>query len=61
MIIEEKKYIGYCPVCGAKITEVKVMGYFDDFTFKCWKCQKIVRNYEIKFKRLTKKFLYDKI
>lgn len=40
---------GYCPHCGTKITEVKVLGYFDDFTFRCWKCQRIAKNYELKY------------
>ena len=55
MRIKDAKYVGYCPHCGAKITEVKIMGYFDDFTFKCWKCSTISKNYNIKFKYLTNK------
>lgn len=46
--------IGYCPHCGAKLTEIKNMGYFDDFTIKCWHCKKLHNVYELNFKRLDK-------
>jgi predicted nucleic acid-binding Zn ribbon protein len=45
------KQSGYCPHCGSKVTEVINMGYFDEFTFKCWKCQRIVKNLDVVFSR----------
>lgn len=44
------KYLGYCPHCGSKIIEVKNMGFFDDFSIKCWHCKKIPFVYEMEFR-----------
>lgn len=48
------KNIGYCPHCGAKLTEISNIGYFDNFTLKCWKCKKISYIFELKFKTVDK-------
>lgn len=48
------KHVGYCPHCGAKIIEVKVLNFFDDFSVKCWQCKKISLIIDIKFKLIEK-------
>ncbi len=44
------KHIGYCPKCKIKVIEARVLGMFDDFTFKCPGCKNLLNIIDVEFK-----------
>lgn len=53
------KHIGYCPKCNCKVIEARVLGMFDDFTFKCPACKNLLNVVDIAFKQVDDSGEFD--